>query len=230
MPFAPTYNDESTVSYEAGVKGNLGRNIYATLDAYSSSTENAITSINDGCTVLNVCKKAATLFNINGGTVHAHGVELAIDGRFHVAGGRLNLSLNGANQHARFVSANGTYAGLPIVNSPVAQIPDWTSSASVDYLHALTGNVDGFIHVTYSRQSGGGQDTVTSAAPLVPLANVTNVSLRTGIRFQKLEAAIYVQNLTDETLRLLTLQSGGVTTAYRYNQPRTVGIDLSYHW
>ena len=230
VPFSPTYSDESTVSYEAGIKGNLGRNIYATLDAYNSSTQNAITSINDGCTVLNACKKAATLFNINGGTVHAHGVELAVDGRFHLVGGRLNWSLNGANQHAHFVSANGTYAGLPIVGSPVAQIPDWTSSASVDYLHALTGNVDGFFHVTYSHQSGGGQDTVTSAAPFIPLATITNVSLRTGIRFQKLEAAVFVQNATDETLRLLTLQSGGVTTAYRYNQPRTVGVDLSYHW
>jgi iron complex outermembrane receptor protein len=229
-PFSPTYGDEGTVSYEAGIKGNLGSHIYATLDTYTSSTDNAITSITDGCTLLNACKKAATVFNINGGTVHAHGVELALDGHFHVAGGRLALSVNGANQQAHFVSVNGTYAGLPIVGSKVAQIPDWTSSASVDYSHSLPANTQGFFHLTYNSQSGGGQDTVTSAAPFVPLANVTDVSLRTGVRFQRIEVALFADNLTNQTYRLLTLQSAGITTAVRYNQPRTIGANLIYRW
>ncbi|HZZ33770.1 MAG TPA: TonB-dependent receptor [Phenylobacterium sp.] len=230
IPFRATYGDEDTVSYEGGFKGNIGSNIYVTLDGYYSVTDNAITSINDGCTVLNVCNQAATVFNINGGTVHAKGVEMAVNGRFHVAGGRLDLSLNGANQNAEFVSVNGTYTGLPIVGSKVAQIPDWTSSAAIDYLHPILSNLDGFIHVAYSGQSGGGQDTVTTGIPYVPMSSVTDVSLRAGVDFHKVEAAIFVQNLTDQTIKILTLQTAGTTFAYRYNQPRTVGVNLIYRW
>jgi iron complex outermembrane recepter protein len=230
IPFRSTYSDEDTVSNEAGFKGDLGSNIYVTLDGYFSSTQNAITSITDGCTALNVCKQAATVFNINGGTVHAKGVELAVNARYHVAGGRLDLALSGANQHAEFVSVNGSYAGLPILGSKVAQIPDWTSSASIDYLRPIMSDLDGFIHLAYSGQSGGGQDTVTTAIPYVPMSSVTDVSLRAGVHYRKLEAAVFVQNLTDQTIKILTLQTGGVTYAYRYNQPRTVGVNLIYHW
>jgi iron complex outermembrane recepter protein len=230
IPFRPTYGDEETISYEAGFKGNLGSHVFITLDGYFSRTDNAITSITDGCTVLNVCKQGATIFNINAGTVHAHGVELAIDSRFRVAGGDLDLNLNGADQRADYVSVNGTYNGLPVVGSSVAQIPNWTASATVNYLHSITSDLDAFLHVTYNGESGGGQDTVTVAAPFVPLASITDVSLRTGIDYHNLQVAVFVQNLTDQTVRLLTLQTGGVTYGYRYNEPRTVGVNAIYHW
>jgi iron complex outermembrane receptor protein len=230
IPFLPTYNDEDTSSVEVGFKGDVGSHVFVTFDAYKSETKNAITNINDGCTVINVCHQAATVFNINGGTIHANGVELAIDSRFEVAGGPLTLSLSGANQHAKFVSVSGTFAGLPVVGSKVAQIPEWTSAATLDYRHRLTDDLDGFVHYAYHGQSGGGQDTVTVAIPFVPLASVSYSSIRFGVDYNKLEAAVFVQNLTDQTLRLLTLQAGGVTTAVRYNQPRTVGINLVYRW
>ncbi|THD61256.1 TonB-dependent receptor plug domain-containing protein [Phenylobacterium sp.] len=230
IPFRPSYGDEDTTSYEVGFKGNITSHIYVTLDGYMSDTQNAITVINDGCAVTNICGQAATIFNINGGTIHANGIEAAINGHFEVAGGPLDVSVNGANQHAHFVAVDGTYAGLPIVGSTVAQIPEWTSSATLDYKHAITGAVDGFFHVTYNGQSGGGQDTVTSAAPFIPMSSITDVSLRTGVDYKKFEVAIFVQNLTDQTYKLLILQAAGVTNAVRYNQPRTVGLNVVYHW
>jgi outer membrane receptor protein involved in Fe transport len=230
IPFRPSYGDEDTVSYEGGFKGNLGSNIYVTFDAYESETKNAITVINDGCAVVNVCGQGATIFNINGGTIHAHGVELSVNGRYDLLGGKFTVGLNGSNQHAKFVSANGTYAGLPIVGSTVAQIPEWISSANVDYKHPITTDLEGFAHLAYNGQSGGGQDTVTTAAPFIPLSSITNVSLRAGIDYKKLEAAVFVTNLTDQTYRLLILQAAGVTNAVRYNQPRTVGVNIVYHW
>ncbi len=229
-PFQPTYGDETTISYELGLKGNIGSNIYVTLDGYSSATQNAITIISDGCSILNACGTAARSFNANGGTVHAHGVELAVNGRWQLAGGKLNVNLNGSNQRATFVSVNGKAAGLPIVGSKVAQVPDWNRSASVNYLHPLTSTVDGVFNLTYSGQTGGGQDTVTPAIPFVPLSNYDLLSLRAGFDYKKLEAAIFVKNLTDITYRQLILQTAGVTTAVRYNQPRTVGVNLVYRW
>jgi iron complex outermembrane receptor protein len=229
-PFQPSYGDETTFSYEAGFKGNLGSNIFVTLDAYASQTQNAITIISDGCSILNACGRAAQSFNANGGTVHGHGVELAINGRWQIVGGRLDVTLNGSNQRATFVSVNGNAPGLPVVGSKVAQIPDWNRSATVNYKHPITSAVDGFFNLTYSGQTGGGQDTVTPTIPFVPLSNYDLLSLRTGFDYKTFEAAVFVKNLTDISYRQLVLQAGGITTAVRWNQPRTIGLNLIYRW
>jgi hypothetical protein len=86
------------------------------------------------------------------------------------------------------------------------------------------------VNVAYHGQNGGGQDTVTVAAPFIPLSNIDDISLRTGINYRKLEAAVFVTNLTDNTYTVLTLQTAGVTNAVGYNQPRTVGVNLIYRW
>ena len=230
-PFMTTYDNEDTTSYEAGLKGNLGRNIYFTIAGYSSQTTNAIASINDGCTVLNACKQGATVFNINGGTEDASGVEATINGRFDVAGGRLALGLTGATQQATYSAVRAGYPGLPIVGSTVAQLPDYTMSGTLDYAHAITSSVDGFFHMTWNGQWGGGQDTVTPTAPLVPLFDYNLVSLRTGVNWGRTQIAVFVQNLTDEMFPALQLQlSAGVPLSYRYNQPRTYGVSVSHRW
>ncbi|MCW5760910.1 MAG: TonB-dependent receptor, partial [Phenylobacterium sp.] len=147
-PFRPTYGNEDTTSYEVGYKGNLARNIFLRVAAYASRTEDAITSITDGCAVTNACGRGPTVFNINGGTVHARGVEAAIDGRFRVADGTLNIGLNGSRQRARYVDTPNNYSGLPLVGSSVAQIPKWNMSATIGYRRPLTDKVDGFFNVT----------------------------------------------------------------------------------
>lgn len=229
-PFRPTYGNEDTTSYELGYKGNLARNIFLRVSAYASRTQDAITTITDGCSLVNACGQGATQFNINGGTVHARGVEAALDGRFHVGGGLLNVSLNGSRQRARYVDTPDNYSGLPIIDSSVAQIPKWTMSAAVNYRRPLTDEVDGFVNVTYNGQRGGVQDTVTPTAPRVDLSDLDVMSLRTGVEVNRFEVAVFVQNLTNEREILLNLQTNGVQTALRYNQPRTFGANLIYRW
>ena len=230
-PFQQTYGDEDTTSYEAGLKGNLGRNIYFTIAGYVSRTTNAIASITDGCTVLNACKQGPTVFDINGGAEDAHGVEASVNGRFDLAGGQLDLSLTGANQAATYGSVRGNYPGLPIVGSRVAQLPDYTASGALNYAHALTAAVDGFLNVTWNGQWGGGQDTVTAASPFLPLYDYNLFSLRTGVNWHGAQLAFFVQNLTDEMFPVLQLQyAAGVPLSYRYNQPRTFGVNLNYKW
>lgn len=229
-PFQPTYGNEDTVSYELGYKGNLASNIFLRVSAYASETQDAITTITDGCSLVNACMQGATQFNINGGTVHARGVEGAVDGRFRVADGMLNVSLNAARQKARFVDTPANYSGLPIIDSSVAQIPKWTMSASANYRRPITDDVDGFINVTYNGQRGGVQDTITPTAPRVDLSDLDVMSLRTGVQVQKVEVAVFVQNLTNEGEVLLNLQTNGVQTALRYNQPRTFGVNAIYRW
>lgn len=229
-PFRSTYDNEDTTSYEVGFKGNLARNIYLRLATYRSTTDDPITSITDGCTVLNACQKAGTIFNINGGTVHARGISAAIDGRFRVADGLLSVSVNGARQRARYVETPNNYSGLPVVGSAVAQIPKWTGAATVDYRHRITQAITGFGNVTYNMQEGGVQDTVTVATPAIYLRPVDLISLRAGVDIGKVQAAVFVQNLADKTIALLQFQNAGAPLANRYNAPRTIGATITYRW
>ncbi|HEX4105349.1 MAG TPA: TonB-dependent receptor [Rhizomicrobium sp.] len=229
-PFQAVYGDETTASYEAGVKGNLTSFVFFTLDAYWSRTGNAIASVNDGCTILNVCGRAQQIFNINGGTVHGKGVEASLVTKFDLWGGSLALSANGADQGATYVNVPITYTGAPLLNSSVAQIPHWTASSNLDYSHAVTSDIDVFLHASYQGQWGGGQDTVTGLAPLIPLDQINNVSLRVGMDYKKFQFAVFAQNLTNETVQLLKFWTNGVPLARRFNEPRTIGASLSYKW
>lgn len=228
--FLPTYGNEDTTSYEVGVKGNLKSWVYLTLDAYYSRTGNAIASVSDGCTVINACKQAGILFNINAGTVHARGIEASINTRFSLWGGSLSLEANGANQSANYVELPPGIPGLPVLDSLVAQIPHWTASTNLDYAHPLTDDADGFFHLAYHGQWGGGQDTVTQAIPFNELSIVNNFDLRTGVDYKQYELAFFVQNLTNEQVALLKFQSAGIPLATRYNEPRTFGVNLIYRW
>ena len=196
---------------------------------YFSRTADAIASITDGCTVTNACMVGPTVFNINAGTVHAYGVEAAINSIFQVYGGTLTLNANIANQKARYVSVPNT-AGVPILDSLVAQNPDLTTSVTFNYVHPIVDRTDAFINVVYNGQAGGVQDTVTSVVPFDRLSSQSDVSLRTGFDYKTIQVAFFVQNLTNETVALLKLESLGALVDERFNEPRTYGVDLLYKW
>ncbi len=229
-PLQPTYDNENTTSYELGLKSDLSRNVFLRLSAYMSRTTDAIASVSDGCTVTNGCGQGATNFNLNGGTMEVLGVEAALDAVYQVGTGRLALSLNGAHQDAKFTEVEAGVAGLPVLDSPVAQTPEWTMSANVNYRQPMGADVTGFVNVAYNGQRGGGQDTVTIATPFIPLEDVDNVDLRFGAEYQRMELAFFVKNLTNQIIPVLKLQQGDIPLANRYSRPRTAGFTLTYRW
>jgi iron complex outermembrane receptor protein len=233
--FVFTYGNEGTIGYEIGLKTNLARNVFLRLSGYLSRTKDAITSINDGCTATNACGTGAQIFNINGGTIHAKGIEAAIDGRFRAAGGALSISLNAGVQGAHFVSVPAGVTGTPIVGSSVAQTPDLTMSATIDYRHKIATNLMGFINVNYTGQRGGVQDTAVSlTAPAIAMDDYDVFGMQAGLIFKKVAVAFFVKNLTDTVIQALKFQQvvGGVGTVYavRYNKPRTIGASISYRF
>lgn len=229
-PLRPTYDNEETTSYELGLKSDVRRNIFLRLSAYASRTTDAIASVSDGCTVANVCGQAGSLFNLNGGTVEVRGIEAAVDAVFDIGPGRLALSANGANQNAEFVKVDEGVAGLPIQGSTVAQTPDWTMSANINYRQPLGAQTDGFLNIAYNGARGGGQDTVTTTSPFIPLEDVDNVDLRTGVQYRRIELALFVKNLTNQVIPVLKLQQGEIPLANRYSRPRTFGVSATYRW
>lgn len=229
-PFVFTYGNEKTIGYEAGVKASVMPNIFVRLSGYLSRTTDAITSLNDGCTATNICGTGGQFFNVNGGTIEAHGVEASVDGRFRLGAGLLSTSLSATTQKAEFEKVPTGVTGLPIKGSTVAQIPDWTYSAMVDYRQPLTASVDAFVNVSYSGQRGGGQDTVTVATPFIPLSDFDIFGARTGVNFNNVQVAAFVRNFTDEEVQVLKFTQAGFPLSARFNKPRTYGLSVTYNW
>jgi iron complex outermembrane receptor protein len=228
-PLRPTYGNEETTAYEIGLKSTIMQNVFVRLSAYRSDTEDAIALVSDGCTAANACGTAATNFNINGGTARVNGIEAALDAFFQVGPGRLALGLNAGNQDAKYVEVV-PIAGAPILNSPVAQTPDWTYSANINYRMPIGDDLAGFLNVSYNGQRGGGQDTVTTTAPFIPLEDLDNIDMRAGIDYDRMQFTVFVKNLTDEIIPVLKLQQGDIPLANRYSRPRTFGVSVSYRW
>jgi iron complex outermembrane receptor protein len=229
-PLQPTYDNESTTSYEVGLKSTIARTVFLRLSAYTSRTSDAIASVSDGCTVANACLQAGQNFNLNAGTVEVKGVEAALDAAFKVGPGRLLVGLNGANQSAEYIKVKPGVAGLPILNSSVAQTPDWTMSANLNYRQPIVPGMSGFVNVAYNGSRGGGQDTVTLATPFIPLEDIDNVDLRFGADYRRTEVAVFIKNLTDQVIPVLKLQQGDIPLANRYSRPRTFGVSATYRW
>jgi len=229
-PFLSIYGIEDTIGYEIGAKSNVTRTIFVRISAYKSRTNNAITSISDGCAVTNACGTAAQAFNVNGGTIHAKGLEAAADGRFAIGRGSLSVNVNAATQKAVFAKVPAGVAGLPVPGSDVAQIPDWTMSATVDLRQPVTDHVTAFVNLNYSGQRGGAQDTTTLATPRIDLEDFDLLGLRAGVEFGNVQLAGFVKNLTDQGIRVLQFQQSGFPLSARWNAPRTYGITASYHW
>lgn len=229
-PFVFTYDNENTIGYELGVKTSITPDIFLRLAGYLSRTTDAITSINDGCTATNICRTGQQFFNVNGGTIHARGVEAALDSRFHLGEGTLSIGLNAATQRAHFAKVPDGVAGLPIEGSNVAQIPDLTMSAVIDYRQPLRENIDGFFNLSYSGQRGGGQDAVTLATPFIPLSDFDTFGARTGLDIDNMQFALFVRNFTDQEVQVLKFLQAGYPLSVRWNKPRTFGVSFSYKW
>jgi iron complex outermembrane receptor protein len=229
-PLAFTYDNENTIGYEAGVKTSVTRDIFLRLSGYASRTTDAITSLNDGCTATNICGTTQQFFNINGGTIHARGVEVAVDSRFRLGEGVLSIGLNAANQRAHFAKVPTGVTGLPIQGSTVAQIPDLTMSAVIDYRQPITESIRGFVNLSYSGQRGGGQDAVTLATPYIPLSDFDIFGARTGVDIDNVQVAFFVRNFTDQEVEVLKFLQAGNPLSVRWNKPRTFGLSVSYKW
>ena len=229
-PFVGNYDNENTISYEAGLKANITRTIFARVSGYLSRTNDAITAITDGCTPTNACGRGQTTFNVNGGTIHARGLELSIDGRFPIGADLLTASINGSTQEAHFAKVASGRTGLPLLDTDVPQIPGWTMSANVNYRHVFSDAVSGFLNVNYSGQRGGVQDAITAATPAISLDDFDLFGAQAGIQYRGVQLALSVRNLTDQTIEVLRFRQGVNPLSVRYNQPRTVAASVTYRW
>jgi len=207
----PTYDNENTVSYELGVKGNITRRIYITIASYRTKIDGFLAQDDNGCSASNRnCPVASTPFLINAGKASIEGSEFEINGRFRIGEG--SLRLNGAISRQVGSVTSGIFNGQSI-----PQLPETIASASVNYRMPFIGDSTLVTNLTYQTQVGGVRDF----ASLIPIATRELVDARIAIQVDGWTVAVYSKNIFDKKFQLF-----GTNTTRRLNEPRLVGVQV----
>jgi outer membrane receptor protein involved in Fe transport len=180
----------------------------------------------NGVQQTNALSPCGYVYTANAGDAHVYGGEVEIKA---VVIRDLIVSANASYSHAALVSSELIDAGFN-PGTPIQQVPTWTSSASIAYRHSLTDRVA--ITARADNTFTGSRTDETYSINTLPSYDLTN--FRTGLEGDRWTAVLFVNNLTDKRALLNNVTQDAVNLP-TYNriavsQPRTVGIDLNYHF
>lgn len=214
-PVIPGFGDEQSTTYEIGFKGNVGRHIYVEMAGYKTDTKDLLVQLDNGCRITNpTCPVAATNFMVNAGESEAWGIEGVIDGRFEVGAGDLRVSLGASRQEGEVVSGPFRGAALP-------QVPEWVTSASVNFRHPFVGDSTVIFNLAYRGQRGGIQEI--AGTPL--LSDYDVIDARVTLDFDGWQVSAFADNATNEMY-----VNFASATNKRWSQPRLYGLQFRRAW
>jgi outer membrane receptor protein involved in Fe transport len=212
-----TYNSDSTVSYEAGVKTSL-------LDG----------SLSIDAAIFRTDWKDIQLFEVvnstgvngNGGTARSQGFEW--DATWVPLHG-LTLLFTGAYTDAKLTSPVPA-AAFPFVHAfngdPLPWVPKWSAALDGEYKWAAFGDVNAFVGATWAYT--GDRPTDFSSSAQTRLSSYNTVDLRGGAEWGRYRAQLFAKNVGDQ--RAFTAFGGPTLaggTGASVIMPRTIGLDLS---
>jgi iron complex outermembrane receptor protein len=137
-----------------------------------------------------------------------------IDGRFQLGAGDLRVSLSASRQEGEIVSGPFEGATLP-------QVPDWVTSASVNFRHPFVGRSTVAFNLAYRGQRGGVQEI--AGTPL--LSDYDVIDARIVFDFGGWQIAAFADNATNEMY-----VNFASATNKRWSQPRLYGLQFRKAW
>ncbi|HUN24758.1 MAG TPA: TonB-dependent receptor [Steroidobacteraceae bacterium] len=216
-----TYGPDSTWNYEVGEKARLLDNtLIVNADVYYIRWQQVQQIINQPC---------GYPLTENAGTAASYGPELELSALLTP---EWTFTVSGTYTHASLTAVNPTISaadpslvpGLAILN-----IPKYTETTSLTYTKPLFGDVS-FTGRLSNSYVGPETDIEYTYATLPPY---DLIGLRFGLTGKRLSGYLFADNLTDKRADL-----GINTTAFAWtipsvervvtNQPRTIGVDLTY--
>jgi iron complex outermembrane recepter protein len=215
----PSYSGDSVWSYEMGEKARFDdRRITINADVYYIKWTNIQQVVSLTC---------GYPADINAGNAQAYGPEVETSFRltdaltFDVSGAYTKADINDPNATAQ---AAGFTPGIKIIN-----VPEYTAVASLDYQQPINDRLTGVFHLS-SSLVGPISDQAYYRETL-PSHNI--VDLKGGVLGPQWGAYFVVTNLTNK-LAALTIDNTvfawqqPTITRVSTNQPRTIGVDLTY--
>jgi iron complex outermembrane receptor protein len=208
----PTYDPETLWSYEVGAKQQWfdRRLIFEGALYYTDWKDVQSGQFAPGSTLT---------ITTNGGTVQGWGVDLSLLAR--PAAGLTLAATYGWNNLEFKSDSRDKNPGDPV---DFAVRESW--SASIDYRRPLFGDVKGFGRIDY-QHAGESQIIFRNllAGGLIPIPERDLFNARIGVDFGRVEASIFVDNLTDEDAPLIVGPFGSITQNVE-QRPRTVGVNV----
>ena len=219
VPGPISFKSDNVWSYELGEKLRLADNRVTINGSVYFEKWNGVQQTN----ALSSC---GYVYTANAGDAHVRGAELEIQA---IVVRDLTVSANASYSHAAMASTTLIDAGFD-PGTPIQQVPQWTSSASIAYRHGLTDQLafTARADTTYV----GSRTDETFAVNELPSYDLTNI--RAGIDGGRWSAVLFVNNVADKRALLNNITQDAVNLP-TYNrvavsQPRTTGIDLNYRF
>jgi iron complex outermembrane recepter protein len=219
-----TYRPDSSWDYEVGEKARMFDNrISLNADVYYIRWSDVQQLYNQSC---------GYSLTTNVGDAKSYGPELELTAHLTP---QLTLTLNGAYTKAYLTSINPAVSQVSTtaltVGTPILNIPKYTESTSLTYAYPLN---DEYKWVSRIANSYVGPSTDTSFT-YVHLSPYDLVTARTGVDVERWSAFFFIDNLTNKVAQLSTNTTSfswiiPSLTRVATNQPRTFGIDVSYHF
>ncbi len=233
-----SFEDEKLTNYELGAKANFaGGRARLNVSLYRAEIDDLQVPI-----VAGTCS-SRLVFNVP--KAHSNGLEIDLTA---VPTERLefgvSLSFNESELDSTITSEGSVVAGLEKGNR-MPSVPEFQASANATYRWPIGTALEGYVTGSYQHvgdrytqvpdQADGfgtftvyrfGEPTITTFTfdPLLPSYDIVN--LRLGVRGDRWEAALFVNNLTDEDARLGLDQERGrlARVGFLTNPPRTFGL------
>ncbi len=237
-----SFDDESLINYELGVKGNYGYLSFNAAAYYSDISDLQVTLDAGTCS-------SRVSFNV--ADAHTAGVEFELKAK---PNDRWDFSVAASVLEAEFdttvVDGSGAVVGGVQDGNRLASVPEFSAAASAAYtIPSRLFGTDGELYFSSSIQLVG--DRITQPSDQVDGAGVFNpglafgqlsgnevinvdlelpdyevVNANVGFDAEDWSLVLYISNLFDENALLsFDRERGGrARTAFRTNQPRTVGV------
>jgi iron complex outermembrane receptor protein len=214
-----SFKSDTVWSYEVGEKLTL-------LDKRMTVNASIYFEKWAGVQQTNSLSSCGYVYTANVGDAHVRGGELEIEA---IVMPELTVSGNVGYSHAALVSAQLIDAGFN-PGTPIQDVPQWTSSASLIYRHSLTDQLA--LTARADNTYVGSRTDETYSVNELPSYDLTNV--RAGLDGGRWSAVLFVNNVADKRAILNDITQAAVNLA-TYNrvavsQPRTAGIDLNYRF
>jgi iron complex outermembrane receptor protein len=229
VPIPEAYDNETSITYELGAKGNIAPWLYANFGAYRTNFSDIIIGSVNGCSPgFPTCPTASTPFLLNAGTARAWGFEVETTASWTMGNARSRLTLSGSRQDGEIKSG-------PLTGAPLPQVPDWIVSATFNVRAPVTANATAFFNANYQGAWGGLNELTPPGTPLrqpatsgpyqSPIDTVSLLDLRLGVELGNLNLAVFANNSLQYQYVVYEL-----VTTQRLNPRRLIGIDARYRF
>jgi outer membrane receptor protein involved in Fe transport len=219
---ATTFDSDSLWSYELGFKSTLADN---------RVTLNGAVFFIDWSDIQQLNRLACGFqFTQNAGNAESKGFELEL-----MAAPTDGLTISaGLGYTDAEITDDGGVAGVA-VGDKVQGVPDWTATASVQYIWPAFGSWDGLVRGDgnyYGDSYSANNESVGANARLRESWSALN--LRVGIVNEQWDLIIFADNVTDERASLADSRSIAAETPTRQRlvvtRPRTIGVEARFRF